>query len=172
MQVLPLLKEVTAYFMLRPFAPEVPFDLFPGTFPAKTFHITSDWHKVLHNKLISIPHIHPGDTVWWHPDLVHAVESHHGGLHPNSVVYIPAGPDCRINRLYSRRMRHSFALGTTPPDFPMNDFEVDFKDRATIDDLSTLGLQMVGLKEEVEEKHTSDVESSINHWSPQSSSEL
>ena len=69
-------------------------------------------------------------------------------------------------------MRHSFALGTTPPDFPMNDFEVDFKDRATIDDLSTLGLQMVGLKEEVEEKHTSDVESSINHWSPQSSSEL
>ena len=36
----------------------------------------------------------------------------------NSVLYIPAGPDCPINRNYARRLRHSLITGDTPPDFP------------------------------------------------------
>jgi len=32
-----------------------------------------------------------GDTVWWHPDLVHAVEKKHSGHQNSSVFYIPAG---------------------------------------------------------------------------------
>ena len=36
----------------------------------------------------------------------------------NSVLYIPAGPDCPTNRNYARRLRHSLITGDTPPDFP------------------------------------------------------
>ena len=96
--------------MLRPFAPDVPQDLFPGTIPAKTFHLSPKWHEILFDKLVSIPEIGPGDTVWWHPDLVHAVDPYVGS-EPNSVFCIPTGPSCPINRGYLRRMRHSFILG-------------------------------------------------------------
>ena len=46
---------------------------------------------------------------------IHSVESEHKGTDHNSVFYIPAGPDCNINQVYLRRMRHSFVLGHTPP---------------------------------------------------------
>ena len=61
-RVLPLLKETIAYFMLRPFAPDVPLDLFPGTFPSSSsslsnFYITEAWHRPLYSALISLPPI-------------------------------------------------------------------------------------------------------------------
>ena len=46
---------------------------------------------------------------------VHSVESEHRGIDHNSVFYIPTGPDCSINKIYLRRMRHAFMLGQTPP---------------------------------------------------------
>ena len=147
LRVLPLLKEAIAYFMLRPFAPDVPSDLFPGTFPSNPLHVTEKWHRPLYEALVSIPRIGPGDTVWWHPDLIHAVESHHGGSSPNIVLCIPAGPECPINRHYLRKVRHALVMGTTPPDFPADDYEVNFKDRATVEDLSTLGRTMMGLEQ-------------------------
>ena len=148
LRVLPLLKEAIAYFLLRPFAPDVPSDLFPGTFPSSPLHVTEKWHRPLYEALVSIPPIGPGDTVWWHPDLIHAVESHHGGSSPNIVLCIPAGPECPINRHYLRKVRHALVMGTTPPDFPADDdYEVNFKDRATVEDLSTLGRTMMGLEQ-------------------------
>lgn len=145
LRVLPLLKEPTAFWMLRPFASDVPKGAFPGCYPSKTFHVTQRWHKLLADHLVSLPEIGPGDTVWWHPDIVHTVENHHGGDEPNAVFYIGFGPDCRINRNYLRHMRHSFLLGTSPPDFPeKTNFEVDYKDRAAFDDLSNVGLKMAG----------------------------
>jgi len=70
LKVLPNLKESTAYWYLRPFLADVPEGLFPGCFPRKTFHVSKKWHDLLHDSLISIPKVNPGDTVWWHPDLV------------------------------------------------------------------------------------------------------
>ena len=70
LRVLPLLKEVTAYWILRPFSPDVPLDAFPGCYPSKSFQITEKWHKILIKSMVSLPQIEPGDTVWWHPDLV------------------------------------------------------------------------------------------------------
>ena len=71
-QVLPLLKEVTAYLMLRPLLPDVPLEVLPGAVPGKTFHVSGQWHPALalNTSLVPIPRVHPGDTVWWHPDLV------------------------------------------------------------------------------------------------------
>ena len=56
----------------------------------------------------------------------------------NSMFYIPAGPDCRINWNYQRRMQHAFVFGQTPPDFPVNNYEVEYKNRATVSHLPKL----------------------------------
>ena len=166
LRILPLLKEVTAFWMLRPFASDVPEGSFPGCYPSKTFHVLNKWHKLLVDHLVSLPDIGPGDTgncylipiyfgdvvcyayfffaVWWHPDTVHSVETQHGGEEPNGVFYTGFGPDCRINRNYLRHMRHSFLLGSSPPDFPENNLEEDFTGRATVDDLNDLGRELTG----------------------------
>jgi hypothetical protein len=73
LRVLPVLKEATAYWMLRPFLRDVPPNLFPGCYPGKTFHISEQWHSDLHKHLISIPKVNPGDTVWWHADTVRSL---------------------------------------------------------------------------------------------------
>ena len=76
--------------------------------------------------------------------MVHSVETQHGGEEPNGVFYTGFGPDCRINRNYLRHMRHSFLLGSSPPDFPENNLEEDFTGRATVDDLNHLGRELTG----------------------------
>ncbi len=70
LRVFPFIRESTAYTMLRPFLPDVPRDLIPGVIPAKQFHASATWHPLVHANLVSIPDVGPGDTVWWHPDLV------------------------------------------------------------------------------------------------------
>ena len=70
LRVFPFVKDATSYIMLRPFMPDVPKNLFPGAIPGKAFHISAKWHPLVHGKLISVPEVKPGDTVWWHPDLV------------------------------------------------------------------------------------------------------
>jgi len=69
------------------------------------------------------------------------------GEEPNCVLYIPAGADCKINRDYLRKMRHSFILGTSPPDFPENNYEVDYANRASLDDLTNAGRAAMGIDE-------------------------
>ena len=78
------------------------------------------------------------------------MESQHTGKEHSTVLYIPAGPDCRINRDYLRRMRHTFLEGKSPPDFPPNDYEVDYRDRATMADVTREGRKAMGWPEEVE----------------------
>ena len=51
------------------------------------------------------------------PTLFDSVEPVHGGTENNTVVYVPAGPDCPLNRSYLRNMRPRFESGTRPPDF-------------------------------------------------------
>ena len=72
------------------------------------------------------------------------MEKENNGNEHSSVFYIPSGPDCRINRDYLRRMRHTFAAGKSPPDFPVNDYEVDFRGRATLKDLTGAGRKAMG----------------------------
>ena len=54
-------------------------------------------------------------------------------------------PATEGNARYIRRQRERFEQGRTPPDFPPNDSEVDFTDRATPDDLTLIGRRMLGL---------------------------
>ena len=83
--------------------------------------------------------VEPGDTVWWHPDVIHAVGDEHNGKDFASVIYIGATPKCANNEAYAKRQAQAFLAGRSAPDFAAEDYEVDFKGRATLDDLTDLG---------------------------------
>lgn len=95
--------------------------------------------------MVTIPHVEPGDTVWWHPDLVHAVESEHRGDGYSNVIYIAATPRCRKNLTYAQRQAEHFLTGLSSPDFPAEHLETDFDGRATVDDLTDLGRAQMAL---------------------------
>ena len=78
-----------------------------------------------------------------------SVEDFHHGEETNTVLYIPAGPDCAINRSYIEKAKECFLDGKRPPDFDRNckASEEEFKDRATLEDLNDAARIMMGLDE-------------------------
>jgi hypothetical protein len=145
LKVLPLLRESTAHIMLRPFLDDVPAADFCGAIPGMSHDVTKKWFERIHESLVPLPAMSPGDTVWWHADLVHAVEHLHNGTEDSSVFYIPSFPATVRNVENVRRQRDYFQNGKTPPDFPPNDSEMNFFGRATDEDLTPLGRKMLGL---------------------------
>ena len=60
-------------------------------------------------------------------------------------MYIPATVGCEKNSAYLAQQAPAFLSGKTPPDFVPDDFEVDFRGRATEADLTPLGRSQMGL---------------------------
>ena len=89
--------------------------------------------------------MNPGDTVWWHPDVVHAVEDLHSGSSYSNVVYVGSTPYCKKNLDYSKKQAKKFLQGKSPPDFAPEDYEINYKNRATINDLTELGKKQLSL---------------------------
>ena len=88
--------------------------------------------------------VQPGDTVWWHPDVVHAVEDQHQGEGYSNVIYIGAAPHCAKNMAYLAGQRERFLQGESAPDFAAENYEVDYQGRAGLDDLTELGKLQMG----------------------------
>ncbi len=143
LQVLPIARAI-AYMLLRPLQDDVPEAELCGAEPGRALWMTGQWHAALQPALVPIPVVQPGDTVWWHPDLVHAVESAHRGRGYSSVIYIGAAPDCAKNRAYLPPQRTAFLAGRSPPDFAAEDYELEFAGRATLADLTPLGRRQMG----------------------------
>ena len=78
LQLMPIARAIV-YLLLRPLQDDVPEDELCGAQPGRALSSLSDWHPALLPALTPIPLVEPGDTVWWHPDIVHAVEDRHGG---------------------------------------------------------------------------------------------
>lgn len=120
----PLVKIVTAYWMLKPFFDtndNIKFDPdFPGAFPGKGQEFNNYTHPelCLDDLMVPIPNVQPGDMVYWHCDLIHSVDPVHEGKWDSSVFYIPSAPLCDINIKYAFTQREAFLNGITPPDFP------------------------------------------------------
>jgi hypothetical protein len=106
--------------------------------------VSPEWHADLIAGLVSIPEVQPGDTVFWHTDICHAVGDEHAGAEYASVIYIGAAPDCPKNRAYLPKQKAAFLEGRSAPDFAAMNLEVDFRGRATLDDLTPLGRQQMG----------------------------
>ncbi|KAJ7612542.1 hypothetical protein FB45DRAFT_914893 [Roridomyces roridus] len=103
---------------------------FGGPKPTKESHP----HMLLDKTMPSIPEVNPGDTVWWHCDVVHSVEEDHFGAEDSAVMYIPSVPLTPANKDYVARQREAFVQGIPPPDFPV----------------AVTGVGLVGLAQEVD----------------------
>ena len=130
--------------MLRPFMHDVPEEILCGAVEGRAQAITEEWHSLLLRGLVSIPNVEPGDTVWWHSDVVHAVEHEHKGKDISSVMYIGSAPLCERNMSYLERQKKTFLEGRSSPDFAPEDFEKNYPDRSTMEDLNELGMKQMG----------------------------
>lgn len=144
LQLVPIASGI-AYMLLRALQDDVPEDSLCGAEPGRALGASPEWHSDLLDGLISIPQVEPGDTVWWHPDIIHAVEDEHQGSGYSNVIYIGASPKCAKNDAFITLQAERFLAGKSPPDFAPEDYEVDFKGRATIDDLTEMGRAQMGL---------------------------
>lgn len=132
------------YVLLRALQQDVPEDDLCGAAPGRALSVTPEWHGDLLAGAVSIPEVNPGDTVWWHTDVCHAVADKHAGQEYASVIYIGSAPDCAKNRAYLPRQKAAFLAGNSPPDFAPMNLEVDFRGRATETDLTELGRRQMG----------------------------
>ncbi|KAL4248713.1 Isopenicillin N synthase-like superfamily protein [Abortiporus biennis] len=107
-------------------------------------------HLRLEETMISVPKVYPGDMVYWHCDVVHAVEVEHLGNDDSCVMYIPAVPHTPQNAEYISRQKESFLKGIPPPDFPKWEGETSFVGRANVEDIiSPIGKRAMGFAVEV-----------------------
>lgn len=134
-----------AYVLLRSLQEDVPDDELLLARPGKALGVDKTHHPDLWRGIVPIQTVEPGDTVWWHPDVVHAVGDEHAGDEYANVIYVGASPACAKNETYARRQAASFLDGRSPPDFAAEDHEVDFRGRATIADLTDLGRAQMAL---------------------------
>ncbi|KAH7232000.1 hypothetical protein B0J15DRAFT_555393 [Fusarium solani] len=160
--VYPFIREHSAYLLMRPlFKPKKPKSDFQGgkaflapdnweldfetaNFPGSPHHRNQELNDVTHPHLellrtmVCIPKVYPGDSVWWHSDVIHAVESQHRGQNAAAVFYIQAVSLTPKNAHYTRDQRATFLPGKPAPDFPGGIGESEFKGRGTRDDLLTM----------------------------------
>lgn len=129
LNVLPI-ANVMAYLLLRALQDDVPEDSLCDAAPGRALSVSEKWHPLLFKGLSPIPNLQPGDTVFWHCDVIHSVENEHLGEFDSNVMYIAAVPWCEKNAAYLPQQWASFVAGKSPPDFAADDFEVDFIDRA------------------------------------------
>ena len=144
LQLIPIAHSMV-YLLLRALQDDVPETALCGAKPGRALSVEPEWHALLLEGLTSIPLMQPGDTVFWHSDVVHAVENEHKGDGYSNVMYIGATVGCEKNSAYLAKQAPAFLLGKTPPDFAPDNFEVDFRGRATEADLTALGRSQLGL---------------------------
>ncbi|KAL0945418.1 hypothetical protein HGRIS_000910 [Hohenbuehelia grisea] len=83
-------------------------------------------HLNLDQTMLSVPKVNPGDTVFWHCDVVHSVEEEHTGKGDSAVMYIPSVPLTPQNEAYVKRQYHDFVEGNRPSDFPKGAGEINY----------------------------------------------
>jgi len=145
LQLIPIAKNIV-YILYRSLLDDVPSNSLCGALPGKALNTSPEWHALSLKALTSIPLLFPGDTVWWHPDVTHAVEDVHTGKNYSNVMYIGSSPLCKKNSDYLSIQAKRFLKGESGPDFSNENYEVDYQNRASMDDLSDLGKKQMGFK--------------------------
>ena len=136
-----------AHVFTRALQDDVPKKELCGSKLGRALSVNKDYHSLLLKGLISIPKMKPGDTIWWHPDVIHAVEEKHSGKNYSNVIYVGATPYCKKNLDYTVKQSKKFLEGKSPPDFAAEDYEINYKDRVKLKDLSSLAKKQLALEE-------------------------
>ena len=134
-----------AYLLLRALQDDVADDDLCGAANGQALPISEKWHPVLMPALTPIPAVEPGDTVWWHGDMIHSVGAVQDQKGWGNVMYIPASPYCEKNAAYAAECGQAVLKGVSPSDFAAEDYEVDWSGRPTADELSPTGRAQLGL---------------------------
>ena len=137
--------EAMAYILLRPLLDDVPEDELCGVAPGRVLPISEKWHPLLVEALTSIPALEAGDSVWWHCDVIHSVAPVENQQGWGNVMYIPAAPMCEKNLAYAKKIKEALETGASPGDFPREDYEKDWQDRFTVNDLNIHGKRALGM---------------------------
>ena len=143
LNVLPIANAVP-WMLLRALQDDVPEDELCGAQAGRAMLVSEQYHAMLLDGYGPIPQVEAGDTVWWHPDVIHGVEDKHQGTGYSNVIYIGAAPDCDKNRIFSDLQRAAFETGASSPDFAAENYELGFEGRAMLSDLSPLGRRQMG----------------------------
>ncbi|CAN3367356.1 hypothetical protein DICA4_F06040 [Diutina catenulata] len=133
LRVLPNIRLVIAYIMLRPLFWKDPasgnpddyeLDLdspkFPGVVPSEGQLYTSPAlfpHLSQERSVVSIPDVKKGTFVFWHADLAHEVDKHHNGPDDSSVFYYGVAPLSVPNISTLLDTRKSFEANISPVDY-------------------------------------------------------
>jgi hypothetical protein len=134
-----------AYLLLRPLLGDVADDDLCGVEISRTFPVNERFHSLLTPALSGIPDIEPGDTVWWHCDLIHGVAPVVDQQGWGNVMYIPAAPWCTKNGTYAKLVSDSFFAGKSANDFPEEHYEATWPNRSTTQQLNSVGRSGLGL---------------------------
>ncbi len=134
------------YLMLRPLLDDVAAEDMCGVALNRTFPVNEKFHALLSPALSSIPDVAPGDSVWWHCDLIHAVAPVTDQQGWGNVMYIPAAPWCAKNEAYVDSVRTAFLAGNSPSDFPPENYEAAWTGRFTEAELNDVGRRGLGLE--------------------------
>ena len=144
LQLVPIARAM-GWMYLRALQPDVPEDELCNASAGRALLCSPQWHSLLLEALSSIPHMQPGDSIWWHPDVIHAVEDEHKGMGYSNVIYIGAAPYCEKNVKYLAKQAAAFKKGESAPDFAPEHYELNYHNRATEADLTQLGKKQMGL---------------------------
>ena len=137
--------EAMGYLMLRPLLSDVAADDMCGVTVNRVFPASRQWHPVLLEALTGIPDVKAGDSVWWHCDMIHSVAPVRDQKGWGNVMYIPAAPWCPRNEAYAASVRKAFITGSSPSDFPDEDYERSWPNRFHLDDLNAVGRRGLGI---------------------------
>ena len=137
--------EAMGYLMLRPLLSDVPDDDMCGVTTNQVFPASEQWHSLLLRAVSGIPDVRAGDSVWWHCDMIHSVAPVEDQKGWGNVMYIPAAPWCPRNEAYARKVLEAFLEGSSPSDFPAEDYERDWMDRFQREQLNQTGRRGLGI---------------------------
>ncbi|WP_037158074.1 DUF1479 domain-containing protein [Rhodococcoides fascians] len=137
--------EAMGYLMLRPLLDDVAEDDMCSVTVNQVFPASEKWHSLLLEALSGIPDIEAGDSVWWHADMIHSVAPVTNQKGWGNVMYIPAAPWCPRNEVYSETVREAFLSGSSPSDFPDENYERNWPNRFQPSDLNAVGRHGLGL---------------------------
>ena len=146
LQLIPIAKGM-AYILTRALLDDVSENELCGSKLGKALSVNKKYHELLLKGLVSIPKMRPGDTIWWHPDVVHAVEDKHLGKNYSNVVYVGATPYCKKNLDYTVKQTKKFLEGRSPPDFAPEDYEINYNGRVKLENLSSLAKKQLVLED-------------------------
>lgn len=137
--------EAMGYLLLRPLLADVPDDDMCGVMTNQVFPASEKYHSLLLRALVGIPDVEAGDSVWWHCDMVHSVAPVQNQQGWGNVMYIPAAPWCPRNERYAASVREAFLTGSSPSDFPDENYERDWDNRFQPGELNEVGRRGLGI---------------------------